>query len=420
MAEQLHKRFRDEQVKSLLERYVSHEIKVSYVLEILDIERRRFFKLLEQYRNNPGLFSIQYARRAINRKIDEKTESNIIKELTTEKRLIENKEIPIRHYNYSYIKEELRRKYQQKVSLPTIISRAKKHNFYRPRPKRKAHDREVLTNYVGELIQHDASHHQWSPYAENKWYLITSLDDHSRLMLYADFVEKECSWNHITALESTALRYGLPLAYYVDSHSIFRFVQGRDSFWRNHYKVTDEADPQWKQVLRDCQVKVIHALSPQAKGKIERPYGWLQDRIVRTCARYNIHTIQQGREVLGYEMDRYNNRQVHSTTGEIPSLRFQRAKKEGKFLFREFIIPPPFQSAKDIFCLRAERRVNQYRKISFNSLELSISGVPIRELVQLRIVPDKKSGLAEVRLWYKEKLVGMQKVKNEDLNLVHF
>jgi len=193
MAEQLHKRFRDEQVKSLLERYVSHEIKVSYVLEILDIERRRFFKLLEQYRNNPGLFSIQYARRAINRKIDEKTESNIIKELTTEKRLIENKEIPIRHHNYSYIKEELRRKYQQKVSLPTIISRAKKHNFYRPRPKRKAHDREVLTDYVGELIQHDASHHQWSPYAENKWYLITSLDDHSRLMLYANFVEKECS-----------------------------------------------------------------------------------------------------------------------------------------------------------------------------------------------------------------------------------
>ena len=97
-----------------------------------------------------------------------------------------------------------------------------------------------------------------------------------------------------------------------------------------------------------------------------------------------------------------------------------RVKKAGKSLFREFIIPPPFQSAKDIFCLRAKRRVNQYRKISFNSLELSISGVPIRELVQLRIVPDKESGLAEVRLWYKEKLVGIQKVKNEDLNLVHF
>ena len=119
-------------------------------------------------------------------------------------------------------------------------------------------------------------------------------------------------------------------------------------------------------------------------------------------------------------MDRYNNRQVHSTTGEIPSLRFQRAKKEGKSLFREFVIPPPFQSTKDIFCLRAERTVNTYRRIYFNNLELGVSGVPILERVQLRIVPDKESGLAEVRLWYKEKLVGTQKVKNEDLNLMHF
>lgn len=404
----------------MLERYVSREIKINYVLEILGIERRRFFKLLEQYRNNPNSFSVQYARKAVNRKIDEGTESNIIKELTIEKGLIKNKEIPTRHYNYSYIKEELRRKYHQKVSLPTIISRAKKHNFYLPRPERKAHDRKVLTNYVGELIQHDSSHHKWSPYAEEKWYLITSLDDHSRMMLYADFVETEDSWNHILALESVALRYGLPMTYYVDSHSIFRFVQGRDSFWRNHYKVTDEANPQWKQVLADCQVKITYALSPQAKGKIERPYQWLQDRIVRTCARYNVRTVQQGREILGYELDRYNNRQVHSTTEEIPALRFQRAKEEKRSLFREFVVPLPFQSTKDIFCLRAERTVSAYRKISFNNLELNASGVPIFEKVQLRIVPDEESGLAEIRLWYKDKLVGTQKVKNEDLNLVHF
>jgi hypothetical protein len=40
-----------------------------------------------------------------------------------------------------------------------------------------------LTNYIGELIQHDCSHHKWSPYATSKWYLITSLDDYSRKLL---------------------------------------------------------------------------------------------------------------------------------------------------------------------------------------------------------------------------------------------
>ena len=67
-------------------------------------------------------------------------------------------------------------------------------------------------------------------------------------------------------MEATVLKYSIPFSYYVDSHSIFRFVQGRDSFWRKHYKVTDEADPQFKQVLDELSIKLIYALSPQAKG----------------------------------------------------------------------------------------------------------------------------------------------------------
>jgi len=380
----------------------------------------RFFELLKEYRNDPDNFSISYHRKTATRKIDKEIEENIIKELSLESRLIDNKDMPIKFYNYSYIKDQLYDNYGQKVFLSTIIDRAKKNGFYFPRPERKTHDREVLTNYVGELIQHDSSYHKWSPYADEKWYLITSLDDYSRLLLYADFVVKEASWDHIVALERVLLTYGLPFSYYVDSHSIFRFVRGRDSFWRKHYKVTDEAEPQWKQVLNECQVKVIYVLSPQARGKIERPYGWLQDRIVRSCARENVHTVDQARRILMKELNRYNNRQLHSTTGEIPALRFKRALKEKRSLFREFMVPPPYQSTKDIFCLRAERVVNPYRKISFNSLELKVSGVPIRGAVQLRVVPDRKSGLAEIRFWYNDRLVGIQKVKNEDLNLVHF
>ncbi|MCL0078992.1 hypothetical protein M1O56_04945 [Dehalococcoidia bacterium] len=120
------------------------------------------------------------------------------------------------------------------------------------------------------------------------------------------------------------------------------------------------------------------------------------------------------------EISRYNNYQVHSTTGEIPAVRLENALNESKTLFREFMVPPPYESTKDIFCLRMERTVNAYRKISINKPELKVAGTPIREQVQLRIIPDKESGLAEIRLWYNNKLVGIQKAKNEDLNLVHF
>jgi len=221
-------------------------------------------------------------------------------------------------------------------------------------------------------------------------------------------------------LEYVLLKYGFPLAYYVDSHSIFRFVQGRDSFWRNHYRLTDKADPQWKQVLNDCKVKVIYALSPQAKGKIERPYRWIQDRLVRVCAREGISDINQAQSILNDLIQKYNYQWVHSTTGEIPYIRFQRAIREKRSLFREFTISPPYKSTKDIFCLRVDRMVNSYRKISINKLELRVPSAPLHERIQLRITPDKESGLSEVRFWHKGELLGIQKVKNSDLNLVHF
>ncbi|MBT9160041.1 MAG: hypothetical protein DDT27_00770 [Dehalococcoidia bacterium] len=60
--------------------------------------------------------------------------------------------------------------------------------------------------------------------------------------------------------------YGIPLRYYVDFLRVFRFVQGRDSFWRKHILQTDEADSQWIQAMRILGVDVTYAISPQAKG----------------------------------------------------------------------------------------------------------------------------------------------------------
>jgi len=81
---------------------------------------------------------------------------------------------------------------------------------------------------------------------------------------------------------------------------------------------------------------------------------------------------------------------------------------------------PPFLSIKNIFCLRVDRMINFYRKISINNLELKVSGAPLHERIQLRISPDKKSGISEVRFWHEDNFLGMQKVKNSELNLVYF
>jgi hypothetical protein len=289
MNEQVHQRFSTEEMKTFLEEYLNDKTKLVYILEILKIKRTRFFELLRQYRRDPDNFSIQYKRKKATKTIIKDVEKNIISELEKEKKLIEDKEIPITYYNYSYIRDQLYQNYRQKAALSTIISRARKQGFYKPRKKKnRSHDREIHSNYIGELIQHDSSHHKFSPYADKKWYLITSLDDYSRLFLFAKLIEKETSWQ--------------------------------------------------------------------------------QDRVVRGCAREGIKTIEEAEEVLEKEITKYNYHQVHSTTGEVPILRFERAIREKKSLFREFKIPSPYTSVKDIFCLRVKRTVDAYHKISLDKL----------------------------------------------------
>lgn len=277
-----------------------------------------------------------------------------------------------------------------------------------------------MTNYAGELVQHDTSIHLWAPDAETKWYLITSIDDYSRDLLYAELWEKETSWSHIMAAKSVVTRFGCPMRYYVDNHAIFRFVEKRDAI---HMKATmneKNAFVQWKEVLKDLNVEVIYALSPSAKGKVERPYRWLQDHIVRACAREGVTKIDQCREILYQEVNRYRFHRVHSTTKEIPNRRLEKAFEEKQGLFRKATIKAPYETWDDIFCYRYKRTVDAYRKVSFNNLQFSISGAPIRAEIELRISFDLKTKMAKIRFWYHNRLIGEQTAKAEDLTKVQF
>jgi hypothetical protein len=414
---QIHKRFTDEQVRLLLEGYTQGRITRSEIESILEINKTRFFAIVKGYRKSPKGFSVQYHRDTPGRLSDEAEEA-ITRELLREKALVEDSRLPIGSYNYSALHDRLQNQ-GINVSINTIIQRAKQSECYIPHRRKKVHDREVVTMAVGALIQHDASTHLWSPYASTKWTLITSLDDYSRLLVYADFVESETTWAHIQAAQSVMKMYGVPLRYYVDNLRVFRFVQKRDSYWRKHILETDDVDPQWRQTMRLMGVDVTYALSPQAKGKIERPYRWLQDRIVRTCALENLSTLDEARGVLRGEVDRYNNRQVHSATGEVPCFRFEKARESGSSLFRPFSLPEPYNSIKDIFCLRQTRTLNGYGFISFHNRKIDIPDVPDYEDVELHLIPDINRNCVDIRIWYKDKMVRSLSLPLNNLT-VHF
>jgi len=400
---QLHKRFSNDQVKAIFDNYCKGLISVKEVLGFLEIKRSQFFLLFGKYKKYPNGFSIAYQRKTPSR-ISKRVEEKIESELKADQKLVQNPKIPVTFYNYSAIRDNLKKE-GINISVPTIIKRAKENDCYLPRKEHQTHDREVITSAIGALIQHDASHHLWSPCAQDKWVLITSLDDYSRRLLYADFFESESTWAHIEAAREVMTTIGVPLHYYVDSLRVFRFVCHGESIWVPQYHKTDEVNPQWKRCIVAAGAKTIYALSPQAKGKIERPYRWLQDRIVRTCAREKITAIEDAKSVLRYEMERYNKHQVHSTTKEIPDLRFSQAKTAGNTFFRPFVVPSPYTPLDDIFCLREVRQTDGYRKISLWSQIIHVPKVEPYEDVDIHIIPDRKTQSIRLRIWHKKLLV---------------
>ena len=134
---QLHKKFTDDQIKNLLIRYLKKEIKRRHIQEILGVHKTRFFALVKRFKENPEHFSVSYCRSTPTRSIAKPIETNIIKELKIQEELIRAKEIPIKYYNYSCIKDILENDYHQKVSLSTIINRAKAKGYYLRKPERK-------------------------------------------------------------------------------------------------------------------------------------------------------------------------------------------------------------------------------------------------------------------------------------------
>jgi len=135
---QLHKKFTDGQVKELLEKYERYGIERHYIEDMLGVKTRQFWKLRKKYRENPKKFTIQAKKKRVPNKISKEIEGFIGKQLKIDKQLIEDKDVPIKRYNYTYIRDEIERKYNKKVSVPTIIDRAKKNDFYIKKRKGKS------------------------------------------------------------------------------------------------------------------------------------------------------------------------------------------------------------------------------------------------------------------------------------------
>ena len=158
----------------------------------------------------------------------------------------------------------------------------------KPRKVLKLQQGRVRRSSFGELIQIDGSHHDWFEGRGDKCCLLVFIDDATSRIVGLRFEEEETTAGYFTLCRSTIEAYGRPLAYYSDKFGVFR-VNQKDQI---------DKETQLGRALRELGIELICAHSPQAKGRVERANGTLQDRLVKEMRLRNISTIVEANAYL--------------------------------------------------------------------------------------------------------------------------
>jgi transposase len=156
----------------------------------------------------------------------------------------------------------------------------------------------------GQMVQMDGSHHDWLEGRGPELVLMAYIDDATN-RTYGRFYDYEGTMPAMDSFKRYVRTYGLPLSVYLDRHTTYKSPR-KLTEW-------DEVEgteflSQFERALKELGVEVIHALSPQAKGRIERLFGVLQDRMVKEMRLEGIKTKEEANVFLKEYLPRYNER----------------------------------------------------------------------------------------------------------------
>jgi len=177
-----------------------------------------------------------------------------------------------------------------------LWKRRRKRSSYRQwRPRR---------SFFGEMVQMDGSHHDWLEGRYPALVLMGYIDDATNT-IYAKFYDYEGTMPAMDSFKGYVKKYGLPMSVYLDRHTTYKSSK-KPTEW-------DEANDvkflsQFERSLKELGVDVIHAFSPQAKGRVERLFGVLQDRLVKEMRLQGIKTKDEANVFLETYLPRYNKK----------------------------------------------------------------------------------------------------------------
>jgi len=215
-----------------------------------------------------------------------------------------------------------------------------------PKKRKKVYRRRRRMPKAGMLIQMDSSEHNWLSFIEEKWWLTATIDDATNEVPFAKFYFYDGVFNNMEVLRKTIEKKGLFYALYVDKASQFKTTR----YGGLHVNVAPEqGDTHIERALKELNITLILANSPQAKGRIERLFGTFQDRLIKEMRLAGIKNYEEANKFLIEEFLPYYNKKF--------------AHREG--VESDYKRLPDEVNLDLIFCKKFERKVNGDNTIQF-------------------------------------------------------
>jgi len=208
--------------------------------------------------------------------------------------------------NYTHLSELLREEEGITISQSSVSRILKAKGIKSPRKHRppKPHRTRERKPQEGLLLQMDASPYEWLPGI--KCSLHGAIDDAKGNITGLYFSPNECLNGYFEVKRQTLLEYGLPISIYVDRHTIFKAPSNAKLTIYDELEGKTFAYTQFSRAMKDLSIGIIYAYSPQAKGRIERLWGTLQDRLTLELRLAGIKSIKEANAFLPGFIKRFN------------------------------------------------------------------------------------------------------------------
>jgi transposase len=261
--------------------------------EQLGISYRQTKRIRQRYLKDgeKGLISRKRHRQS-NRKISDKVRSRVIGLLKT---------IYV-GFGPTLAEETLEKRDKLKISAETLRKWMKEEGIWqaKKRKERRVYHRRQRRDRFGELLEGDGSPHDWFEGRGEKCTLLQFVDDATSKTTAALFAPSETTQGYLDLLKDHLQKHGRPISLYVDKHSVFRV--NREEL-KKGVGITH-----FGRVVKELGIELICAHSPQAKGRVERKNGVMQDRLVKEMRLQGINSIEEANKFLPGFLEELNQR----------------------------------------------------------------------------------------------------------------